>query len=75
MIFQHEPTLVVSISECHITYVSSGGESVVAIDEAGKLWAWGRNDHGQVHHTCFTMAVELFQYFYSKTVVWCCCLS
>lgn len=36
----------------HIVYVSAGGDgtqgSSMAIDEGGRIWVWGRNDHGQL---------------------------
>ncbi len=38
----------VSLSNCEIVQVAAGTDHNLALDKDGNLWAWGRNDHGQL---------------------------
>ena len=36
------------LSDVVITDISAGTDHNLALDQNGNLWAWGRNDHGQI---------------------------
>ncbi len=38
----------VLLSNCEIVQVAAGTDHNLALDKDGNLWAWGRNDHGQL---------------------------
>ena len=45
-----EPRLCVGLVGTRIVEVACGWDHVLAIDEKGRLFSWGHNDHGQLGH-------------------------
>ncbi|CAL1526241.1 unnamed protein product [Lymnaea stagnalis] len=42
------PKMLTSINDQNIVHIASGGEFNLAIDIEGSIWAWGKNDSGQL---------------------------
>ena len=55
-----------------ITAIAAGGFHCLAIDQKGGVWAWGRNDYGQIGDNSTTTVgspVRVFDFLYSQDLL------
>jgi len=58
-LFNDNPVQVTNIND--VVKVSAGYEHILALKQDGTLWAWGRNDHGQLGIGSLTKSEPPFQ--------------
>ena len=52
--YSHTPIQITALSDKGITAIAAGGSHSMAIDSAGDVWAWGRNNIGQLGDGTYT---------------------